>query len=70
MRMQPENMHDVYQATLLSSANSFFSSEDLALEVGEVQRPLEKEKSTLVIISVWDRDSPISFHRGELGLDA
>ena len=69
VRMQPENMHDAYQATLLSSANSFSDSEDLALEVGEVQRPLEKEKSTLVIIFAWDRDTPISFHRGELGLD-
>ena len=62
-------MHDAYQATLLSSANSFSDSEDLALEVGEVQRPLEKEKSTLVI-SAWDRDElALSFHRGELGLD-
>ena len=61
-------MHDAYQATLLSSANSFSDSEDLALEVGEVQRPLEKEKSTLVI-SAWDRDKlALSFHR-ELGLD-
>lgn len=60
MRMQPENMHDAYQATLLSSANSFFSSEDLALEVGEVQRPLEEEKSTLVI-SAWDRGYPNKF---------
>ena len=54
--MLPENMHDAHQATLLSSANSFSDSEDLALEVGEVQRPLEEEKSTLVI-SAWDRDT-------------
>ena len=63
-------MHDAHQATLLSSANSFSDSEDLALEVGEVQRPLEEEKSTLVI-SAWDRDTwdKLSFHRGDLELD-
>ena len=66
--MLPENMHDAHQATLLSSANSFSDSEDLALEVGEVQRPLEEEKSTLVISACMGPGYWLSFHRGELEL--
>lgn len=56
-RSPPENIHDAYQATLLSSANSFSCSKDLALEVGEVLRHLEEEKSTWVI---YKQDTRVS----------